>query len=456
MRIASRLGAVLSIVLVAPLAATGALASDTATSHTGCHGDRLLVPGAQHLVAACLPDLSTAGAVSSGHTDPADWAGLEAPGTINPSGIPGIQLDGYFPDSSTSNPTHGWNHDSQFVIRLPQRWNGGLVVTAPPGTREQYANDRILGDYALSKGYAFAATDKGNTGPLIFQDGRRPGDAMLEWHTRFTQLTKAAVRVAAQRYGRAPTHTYAAGLSIAGYLVRWQLEHHPQLYSGGVDWNGVLMTEQAPNLLTTLPPALRAYPRYVNGEPGAYQAMLAAGYPAESEPLWQWHYLNQWDFLQRILREEVDPDYDGATQAGTPFCPEGTIAGCDTDYDYASRPREVHRTVERVSLTGRIGRPLITIHGTLDVLIPISSGSDTYATMVKRSGNSNNHRYYRIEAGTHTDGLIALQPTLIRPMLPCFHAAFDTVVRWTQHRIAPAPNRTVPRPAIDTSNTCKL
>jgi hypothetical protein len=451
-----RFGTVCGVILGLSAAATaGAGATDgTVTARGGCAGDRLTVPAAQHIQANCLPDLTTAGTVPSGHTDPADWAGLEAPGTVNPTGIPGIQLDGYFSDTSTTNPTHGWNHDSQFVIRLPQRWNGGLVVTAPPGTREQYANDRIIGDYVLSKGYAFAATDKGNTGPLIFQDGDRPGDAIGEWHTRFTQLTKAAQQVAAQRYGRAPTHTYAAGLSIAGYLVRWQLENQPHLYTGGIDWNGVLLTERAPNLLTSLPPALRAYPRYVKGEPGAHDAMLAAGYPAGSEPLWQWHYQNQWDALQRIIREEVDPDYDGATQAGTPFCAEGTGAGCDTDYDYASRPPRVHRTLARLSLTGKISRPLITVHGTLDVLIPISKGSDTYAAMVKRSGRGANHRYYRIEAGTHTDGLTALQPTLVRPMLPCFRAAFDTVERWTRHRVPPPPSRTVPWHSTDAAGSC--
>jgi hypothetical protein len=432
MRNFGRLGVLLSIVLLTPPITGGAAAAGD-----GCGAGRLRVPGAQHVEAACLADLTTAGTVPGGYTDPADWAGLEAPGTVTPSGVPGIQLDGYFPDSSATNPTHGWRHDSQFVIRLPQRWNGGLVVTAPPGVREQYANDRVIGDYVLSKGFAYAATDKGNTGPLIFQDGRRPGDAIVEWHHRFTQLTKAAKRVAAQRYGRAPSHTYAAGLSIAGYLVRWQLEHHPQLYSGGVDWNGVLLTERAPNLLATVPPALRAYPRYVKGELGAHEAMLAAGYPAGSEPLWPWHYQNQWDVLQRILREELDPDYDGATQAGTPFCPEGTGAGCDTDYDYASRPRAVHEAVERVALTGRIGRPLVTLHGTLDVLIPISRGSDVYAGMVTGTGRGGLHRYYRVEGGTHTDGLVALQPTLVRPMLPCFHAAFDAVVHWTRDGTPP-------------------
>ena len=30
--------------------------------------------------------------------------------------VPGIQLDGYFPDTSTSNSYRLWNHDAQFVI----------------------------------------------------------------------------------------------------------------------------------------------------------------------------------------------------------------------------------------------------------------------------------------------------------------------------------------------------
>jgi hypothetical protein len=57
---------------------------------------------------ACLDDLTTAGTVASGHTDPADWAGLQSAATRNPSGVPGIQIDGYFADTSTFNTTHGW------------------------------------------------------------------------------------------------------------------------------------------------------------------------------------------------------------------------------------------------------------------------------------------------------------------------------------------------------------
>src|SRR5690242_11063224 len=116
------------------------------------------VPHAAYQEVIALDDLTTA----SGHTNPADYAGLTASDLPTPAAVPGVQIDGYFPDTSHTNTNHGWNHDAQFVIRLPTRWNGGLVVAGSPGVRAQYANDKAISDYVLSLGYAYAATDKGN------------------------------------------------------------------------------------------------------------------------------------------------------------------------------------------------------------------------------------------------------------------------------------------------------
>ena len=44
--------------------------------------------------------------------------------------------------------------------------------------------------------------------------------------------------------------------------MRWQLENHPELYDGGVDWEGTLWHPGRPNLLTFLPPALRGVPAH--------------------------------------------------------------------------------------------------------------------------------------------------------------------------------------------------
>src|SRR5206468_896001 len=94
-----------------------------------------------------------------------------------------------------------------------------------------------------------------------------------------------------QRYGRPPRRTYAAGISNGGYLVRWQLENRPWLYDGGLDSEGTLWRADGPNLLTYLPTALRAYPRYAaTRDPAAHAEMIEAGFAPGSEFLWDFHY----------------------------------------------------------------------------------------------------------------------------------------------------------------------
>ena len=127
--ISTILGTGLAVLLVA----TGLLAAPAQAEQAGkgranhprhcARQSAVSVPGAERQVVSCLTDLTTAGTVRSGHTDPADWAGLHASGTRNPSGVPGIQVDGHFADTSTSNTNHGWDQDAQFVIRMPDRWS---------------------------------------------------------------------------------------------------------------------------------------------------------------------------------------------------------------------------------------------------------------------------------------------------------------------------------------------
>ena len=456
-----KVAAVLATLFVAMPGMAGTVATAKPFPDT-CTERPLPVPGAQYQEVACLADLTTTGTTRTGHTDPADWAGLTQESLPVPDPVPGVQIDGYFPDDSTTNTNHGWNHDSQFVIRLPEHWNGGLVVSGSPGNREQYANDRAISDWVLSKGYAFAATDKGNTGSEFYTDGRRPGDAIAEWNRRMTQLARAAKVTVTRHYGKRPTTTIATGLSNGGYLVRWQLENHPELYDGGVDWEGALWSEKGPNLIEYLPKALSAYPRYAAGgddADAAHAEMVAAGFVAGSEFLWQSHYEIYWDLTQRIYREELDPEFDGELSAGIPFCSPGTPR-CDADYDYRQRPRSVHRAVERIGLTGKIGKPLLTLHGTLDVLLPIGKDSDVYAEMVREQGRGHLHRYYRVEDGTHTDSFVDQYPDELRGLTPCHRTAFEALEAYLAEG-APLPeSATIPRPTDATPQelvtTCSL
>lgn len=465
MRLPTKLRRSTPVVTLAVLAATAALAVVPAEAkpdkpgkeqgHCAREG-RIDVPGAEVQKTACLDDLTTAGTLLTGHTNQQDWSGLHATGTKNPSGVPGIQVDGYFPDESTGNTNNGWNHDSQFVIRVPDDWNGGVVITGAPGVRAQYANDFIISDWVLSKGYAFASTDKGNVGTKFYADGSEPGGSIAEWNDRVTQLTEATKAVVEQRYKQRPERTYMFGISNGGYLTRWQLENNPELYDGGVDWEGTLFRAEGPNLMTYLPTALKHYKNAAAGDQAAHDAMIDAGFAEGSEFLWDFHYAYYWDLTQRIYREELDPEFDGDLDAGIPYCLSGTPS-CDADYDYASRPESVKDAVRSVELTGDIGKPMLTIHGSLDALLPPATDSDVYDDLVEDAGAADRHRYYMIEDGTHTDGLYTAFPDRLRPLLPCARDAFDLLTGWVEDRQAPPADATYPRPTSgDLINSCTL
>lgn len=420
----------------------------------------ITVPGAEKQDKICLADLTTKYLVAMNRTDASDWTPLHSQATRNPPGaVPGIQIDGYFPDTSTSNGYFGWFHDAQFVIRLPDQWNGKLVITGAPGVRRQYANDYLLSDWFVARGYAYASTDKGNNGTNFQNDGVYPGDAISEWHRRVTELTVAAKDVVRQRYGSAPAFTYMTGLSNGGYLTRYALENRPDLYDGGVDWEGVLWTAEGPNILTSLPPALRFYPTYrATSDRNAYDQIIAAGYAPGSEFLWEQHYGVYWDLTQRVFREELDPTYDGVLNAGLAFCQSGTPY-CDADYVYADRPAAVRDAVRRISLTGRIGKPMITLHGTLDSLLPIRTNSDNYSEMIRQQGRGKLHRYYVVEAGNHVDQLYDVFPDRLRPIAPCYRAAFQALETWVESKgnSRPPASKRIPRVAgTDLANQCSL
>ncbi|HZG62617.1 MAG TPA: tannase/feruloyl esterase family alpha/beta hydrolase [Rubrobacteraceae bacterium] len=418
-------------------------ATTTSAEVSSCVGDAdVQVPGADFQETACLVDLTTKGTQESGHTNPKDWAGLSAKETDNPSGVSGLQIDGYFPDDSSTNTNNEHNHDSQFVLRLPDEWNGKLVITGASGNRPQYANDFIMSDWLLDRGYAFASTDKGNTGAEFYETGENPGDSIVEWNYRVEELTRASNTVVERYYGQGPQFTYITGISNAGYLVRYALENTPELYDGGVDWEGNLFRAEGPNLLTYLPPAVKNYPEYADtSDEEAFRAIAEAGFPAESEFLWEKYFDTYWKLTLEIYRKEFDPGYEEAEE----------------EYDYFARPQEVRDAVTRVQNTGQIGKPMITLHGTLDALLPIGESSDVYRDLVETVGRSNLHSYFVIEDGNHVDGFYDDYPDRIRPILPCYRAAFEALEEAVEVNKSLPPGGLLPVPEEgDGVNQCSL
>src|SRR5262249_59616824 len=73
--------------------------------------------------------------------------------------------------------------------------------------------------------------------------------------------------------------------SNGGYQVRRAVETYPELFDGGVDWEGTFVDADMPNLLSTLPPAILNYPAYAASgfapDSKAAKNIRAAGYPPD-------------------------------------------------------------------------------------------------------------------------------------------------------------------------------
>src|SRR5437764_1613431 len=187
--------------------------------------------GAEWIDCHQVADLTT---TNNPYTDPQALTGMGFPppgsGTLNskysqPTSPPvsGIQIDGYFPDACnafqaepaltakdgtpfipgcTPPPVLGQtcvdacHHDAQFVLRIPDSWDGHLMTAGTPGIRDAFASDFILSDTAMEKGWAYVSQDKGNMGANFFRQGGAapwtPAAAVQEWNSRMRQTTSAA------------------------------------------------------------------------------------------------------------------------------------------------------------------------------------------------------------------------------------------------------------------------
>src|SRR5262249_14670146 len=67
--------------------------------------------------------------------------------------VPGVQLSARFTDDPAG--------QARFLLRLPDDWNGKLVVAGASGTRSEFNGDWAWSDYVVQKGYAYASQNKG-------------------------------------------------------------------------------------------------------------------------------------------------------------------------------------------------------------------------------------------------------------------------------------------------------
>jgi len=285
-------------------------------------------------------------------------------------------------------------------------------------------------------------------------DPGQPFTRWAEYMIKAAQLARDGVKAG---YGHSPRFTYAVGTSNGGYQVRRAVETAPELFDGGVDWEGTFVDEHAPNILTDLPPAILNFPDYVasgfSSISTAAKNIVAAGYPPDivsgAFSLWLNYSNSFWEVTQCQWQKRLDPAYDTY------------VAGTGT-YNYVSRLSfsDVGAQFAAFATTGKIRRPLVTVAGTMDALLPIDHHARAYARKVaaaskhkrddderdggRRDDDRPAYRLYEIQNGNHIETFQDVFPQL-ELIEPHAQRAFDLLVNQVEHNVPLPPDQCVPR-----------
>lgn len=380
--------------------------------------------------------------------------------------VPGLQIAGRFADDPAG--------QARFVLRLPADWNGRLAVAGASGTRSEYNGDYAWSDYLVQRGYAYASQNKGvfnlsivstasPAQPATDANSCRlnpssqvwvhffdvdPGKSFTQWTKYMIEDARIAQRAVRAHYQRRAQYTYAVGTSNGGYQVRRAIEEAPELFDGGVDWEGTFVDPHGANLLEDLPPAVANYPAYAASgfDPNslAAQNIRAAGYPPDlvsgTTSYWGLHAAGYWEVTQCQWQKRFDPAFP--TYSGGVDDIDGT-GGYDYQGRIADKPA-IARKLSRIATTGQIQRPLITIAGTMDALLPITRGARAYEAKVRAARCAAPYRLYEIQNGSHLESFKTTFPQL-ELIQPHAHRAFELLVGHVESGAALPPSQCIPR-----------
>ena len=310
----------------------------------------------------------------------------------------------------------------RFVIRIPQKWNGALVIGAHGGSggeaidrsgkvyaTSETALDDVIGDYAFTNGFAYASVDRDGIG------GTRVGYALTMQFETVAQEQVTRIRRAE------PVRTYVVGLSAGGGIARMIAEAMPTPFDGAVIIAGaggdVITRMDRQQRIAPLWPLIdpRAHAGLSSRDPRIVAYAEAIGTPVEARRLWP---------------------YTGATAVAAAARPPGTVENS----------------------TARPSIPVIEVVGTWDdiVIREVRAYRD-------RVEPNERHRLYQVDGVWHMsgddDGVGGFQYAAESRMkldkdvadamgqgpsyLPTVREAFGHLVEWVERGKQPPANQTV-------------
>jgi pimeloyl-ACP methyl ester carboxylesterase len=347
--------------------------------------------------------------------------------------------------------TFGKYDGGVYRIEIPEKWNGELVLFAHgfvPNTGATGSNLRVgvhrIREHLVQEGFAWAASSYRCNGYV-------PGQGLLD-SVALTDLFAKA------NDGRAPQRTYLTGESMGGHVTLLGMQELPTMFAGGL-----AMCPAGPELFDYFA-AVSAAAEVVTGvrfetgtmqqdvakmaellgKPPDYtdkgrqlasvQIQLSGGpRPFAAEGLAS-RFLANAATSQAALLGSTTPGNRAVDTAHIKYAVDESLGlSADTLNTKARRKtgdpqiRTANGPYEEVvPFDGKIQRPLLTMHGTGDLYVPIVL-EQSLKRVVVAAGNERllTQRIYRI--GAHCQ---FSQPEIIR--------AFDDLVRWVRDGKKPA------------------
>ena len=340
----------------------------------------------------------------------------------------------------------------RYSVRIPDRWNGRLVVAGTPAQRSEFACDRLFADPLLARGYAYVSSNKGEgDGALLLEAGRRitiegaeiprmlfpggaglsfwfhaPGHRLERWRDDFVAITERARELIRVACGREAEATYAIGLSNGGYQVRRAIESS-DLYDGALTWNAALWTPE--HNLFVLCEAIEAMER---NEPERIEAL---GFPPDiagldGDTLYRKNLRVYWYITAWLHAMHIDPSTSLAYGDVTDPAPTEQWNGRISSWRPTAAVRE---RIAGFANTGDIKCKLIDLASEYDYLTPPKIHFDPYGALVDATGKRASYRSELIPRAQHVDpwsedpnysGLAVGYPRVM--------SAFDALVRWVE------------------------